>query len=195
MSRPADRFTALIDACCLAGALRRNMLLSLAEAEFYRVRWSDRIMDETARAIEAITGGEADLRRQIAAMERAFPEAKVEGFETLEKAIIAERPKDVGDAHVLAAAATGRAAVIVTDNLKDFPKEMLAPYGIEARSADDFIADCIEVDMASAMAALDRMRMRFRRPEFTWDAICRKAEVHGLHRSASMMREFSGRFE
>jgi hypothetical protein len=34
VSHFADRFTVLIDACCLAGALRRNMLLSLAEAGF-----------------------------------------------------------------------------------------------------------------------------------------------------------------
>lgn len=39
MSHFADRFTVLVDACCLAGALQRNMLLSLAEAEFYRIRW------------------------------------------------------------------------------------------------------------------------------------------------------------
>ncbi len=33
MSRYADRFTALLDACVLGGALRRNMLLSLAETD------------------------------------------------------------------------------------------------------------------------------------------------------------------
>lgn len=37
----ANRFTALIDACALAGALKRNLLLTLAEAEFFRLRWSD----------------------------------------------------------------------------------------------------------------------------------------------------------
>lgn len=35
MSHFADGFTVLIDACCVAGALRRNMLLSLAEVGFY----------------------------------------------------------------------------------------------------------------------------------------------------------------
>lgn len=38
MSRYADRFTALLDACVLGGALRRNMLLSLAEAGLFRPR-------------------------------------------------------------------------------------------------------------------------------------------------------------
>ena len=53
----ANRFTALIDACALAGALKRNLLLTLAEAEFFRLRWSDQILDETEAAIEAILTG------------------------------------------------------------------------------------------------------------------------------------------
>lgn len=50
----ANRYTALVDASSLAGALRRNLLLTLAEAEFFRVRWSRDIMDETQAAIEKI---------------------------------------------------------------------------------------------------------------------------------------------
>jgi hypothetical protein len=48
----ANRYTAFIDACTLASALRRNLLLTLAEAEFFRVRWSVQVLDETQRAIE-----------------------------------------------------------------------------------------------------------------------------------------------
>jgi hypothetical protein len=34
----ANRYTALIDACVLVSAPRRDLLLTLAEAEFFRVR-------------------------------------------------------------------------------------------------------------------------------------------------------------
>jgi hypothetical protein len=61
-------------------------------------------MDETARAIEKITEGKADPRKQVIAMNRAFPEATVEEFENLEKLIIQGSLRDEGDAHVLAAA-------------------------------------------------------------------------------------------
>ena len=195
MSHFADRFTVLIDACCLAGALRRNMLLSLAEAGFYRVRWSSKIMTETARAIEIITEGKADAQKQVNAMNRAFPEAIVDGFEAIEKAIIAYGLKDVNDAHVIAAAVMCNASVIVTDNLKDFPAQHLRPYGIEAKSADDFLADCIDLDKVQAMAALNRMRLRLKHPEFTWDAISQKVEAQGLTNSASLMQEFSEVFK
>lgn len=50
----ANRYTALVDACSLADALRRNLLLTLAEAEFFRLRWSENILSETERAIAEI---------------------------------------------------------------------------------------------------------------------------------------------
>jgi hypothetical protein len=45
-------FTALVDACTHTNTLKRNLLLSLAEAGFFRLRWSGRILDETEAAIE-----------------------------------------------------------------------------------------------------------------------------------------------
>lgn len=56
----ANRFTALADACVLAGALKRNLILSLAKADFFRVRWSQPILDETQKAIEEILVGKGD---------------------------------------------------------------------------------------------------------------------------------------
>jgi len=46
----------LVDACSLAPALIRNLLLSIAEAEFFRVRWSVEILDETQAVIAKILG-------------------------------------------------------------------------------------------------------------------------------------------
>ncbi len=60
----AKRFTALIDACALAGALKRNLLLTSAEAQFFRIRWSDKILDETEAAIEAILRAKGAQARQ-----------------------------------------------------------------------------------------------------------------------------------
>lgn len=50
----ANRFTAVVDACVLCSPLKRNVILSLAEAELFRVRWSDEILDETEKAIEIL---------------------------------------------------------------------------------------------------------------------------------------------
>jgi len=50
----ANRFVAVIDACSLVCALDRNIMLSLAEAELFRVRWSSEILDETKITLDKI---------------------------------------------------------------------------------------------------------------------------------------------
>lgn len=163
-----NRFTAILDANVLGGALTRNMLLSLAEADLFRPRWSERILDETERAIANITGGIADTRRQRAKIEKAFPDGTVTGFEVFEGTL---NLPDSDDNHVLAAAIGTSAAVIVTDNLKDFPAAALEPHSIEARSADGFIADVIDLNPDQATDALRRMRERLSNPALDADAL------------------------
>src|SRR3712207_5236480 len=110
----ANRFTVLVDACSLARVLERNLLLSLAEAAFFRVRWTAQILDETERAIAGMFArrGFADAaeraRRARSAMERAFPEARVTGYEALIDGLKTGLP-DLNDAHVIAAAVKTRA--------------------------------------------------------------------------------------
>jgi len=188
----ANRFTALTDACALAGTLKRNLLLTLAEAEFFRVRWSVEILDETERAICRILEGKsvADAtdraHRARLAMERAFEEACVGDLEAMMPAV-AGLP-DPNDAHILAAALKTQAAVIVTDNLKDFPQHVLAPLNLEARSADAFIADTIALDPGRAVAAVRRMRLRLKRPEKTAEALLVDMEVEGLVETVDILR-------
>ena len=118
----ANRFTIVVDACSLVDALGRNMILSLAQADFFRLRWSAAILDETERALAKIfeTRGHADPKclayRQRRAMETAFEEAAVTGFERLVPCL--SGLPDGNDAHVIAAALKTRASVIVTENLQ-----------------------------------------------------------------------------
>jgi predicted nucleic acid-binding protein len=191
----ANRFTALIDACSLASTLKRNLLLTLAEAEFFRVRWSAQILDETERAIArmAMAKGYADAAQRGAhartAMERAFEDAAVGDFEPLLGACA--RLPDPGDAHVLAAAMKTQAAMIVTENLRDFPAEVLGPLNIEAKSADAFLADTINLDVGRAVAALRIMRERFSRPALTPDELLLKMEAEGLSETVDVLRAHS----
>lgn len=187
----ANRYTALVDACTLASVWRRNLLLSLAEAEFFRVRWSEEILSETERALASMFQArgrddpKASASQSISAMRRAFPEANVEGYRELE--IIALELPDAGDAHVLAAAIHTQAQTIVTENLKDFPSAVLAPRGIEAKNADAFIADTIALEEGRAIAALRRMRERLKRPEMTPGELIKALEANNLLETASVL--------
>jgi predicted nucleic acid-binding protein len=194
----ANRYTALIDACVLARVLPRNLLLTLAEAGFFRVRWSGPVLDETRRAIakllQAQSGSAADAEaiaaEQVRRMEAAFEEAMVTDFD-MHLATSSILP-DPNDTHVLAAAVKAQAAAIVTDNLKDFPRAILAAFGLEARSADDFIADTIALDEGRAVAALREMRERFRKPDLSADQLLVKMEAAGLIASVDTLRPHVG---
>lgn len=188
----ANRFTALIDACTLADTLKRNLLLTLAEAGFFRLRWSGPILDETEAAIDGILRkkGRADAadraKRARASMEAAFEDAMVTDFDIFLPA--AAGLPDPDDAHVVAAAIKTQAAMIVTENLKDFPAAILATLDMEAKSADEFIADTIALDEGRAVAAIRRMRERFEKPEMTAEALLLSMEATGLVEAVNLLR-------
>ncbi len=52
---------------------------------------------------------------------------------------IIRMPNDPKDRHVLAAAVVCKAQVIVTQNLRHFPQEVLAPFEVETQSPDEFL--------------------------------------------------------
>lgn len=118
-------------------------------------------------------------------MKAAFPEALVEDFELFQT--MTYGLPDTNDEHVLAAAITTQAQALVTENLADFPKSLLGPLAIEARSADDFIADTIALEEGRAVAAINRMRLRLVRPEMSPDEMLRSFEAHGLMETASVL--------
>jgi predicted nucleic acid-binding protein len=188
----ANRYTAFIDACALAGALQRNLMLTLAEAEFFRVRWSEKVLDETQTAIEAIVAKKGDpdparaAIRARGAMEQAFEDAMVEDFEDF-LALCGGLP-DKKDAHVLAAALKTKADVLVTDNVKHFPPGQLAAFGVAVRTADEFIADTIMLDEGRAVPALRRMRERFLKPNLTADELLLRMEAVGLTETVDVLR-------
>lgn len=89
----------------------------------------------------------------------------------------------------LAAAITGHADAIVTWNEKDFPREVLDPFGIEVQSPDEFVLNQLMLEKITALAALKRMRERWaRRPH---DAIALVALLgkRGLPQTAAHLRD------
>jgi hypothetical protein len=190
----ANRYTALVDSCSLAGVLQRNLILTLAEAEFFRLRWSSRILDDAEKAISRIhdrRGREDHLAlaaRQRANMEAAFEDAMVLNFDDFTPS--EEGWPDKDDLHVVAAALKTQASVIVTENLKHFPEGKMRALNVEVRSADDFIADTIELDAPRAVAAIRRMRERFKKPEKTGEALLIDMDAASLTATVDALRDY-----
>src|SRR5271170_3744793 len=103
MSLPSQD-TALLDANVLHPMPLCDLLLRLGLADFYRLLWSEEILNETERSIlRRFPSKDKDLiHRRIRTMAAAFPGAMVEGYEIL---LPKPKVKALGkDAHVLAAA-------------------------------------------------------------------------------------------
>jgi predicted nucleic acid-binding protein len=187
MSDRADPFSIVVDANVLAGALTRNIILSLAEAGFFRPYWSFRILDEFERYCAERTGSAENAKRQRGRIEAAFPEAIVTSLQTVEEGLSLPDPDD---RHVLAAAIKAKAEVIVTENVRDFPARELKLHDIEILTLDQFVADILDLAGPEAVAALRVMRERFKNPEITAEALILKVETLGMSETANFLTEY-----
>lgn len=84
---------------------------------------------------------------------RALPDAMVRGYESLIEGLSLP---DFDDRHVLTAAIKAAAQVIVTVYLKNFPDSALTPFGIEAKSPDDFLLDQFHISESVVRSAVLR---------------------------------------
>ena len=167
-------------------------MLTLAEAEFFRLRWSREVLAETQAAIEKIRLGKGHqdaAEKAVTArsqLEEAFEEAMVSDFGDFLP--MCARLPDSKDMHVLAAALKTQAATIVTENLKDFPESILGPLNVEAKSGDAFLADTIALETGRAGAAIREMRIRLKKPEMTAEELLLQMEARGLTDSVDVLK-------
>jgi predicted nucleic acid-binding protein len=134
----------------------------------FRARWSEQIHEEWKRNL---LKNRPDLTREqldrtSALMDRAIPDGLVVGYEALIPGLALP---DTDDRHVLAAAIRCNASVIVTFNQKDFPDDILAPFGIEAQHPDEFIENLFDLDQAAVVAAAQRQRALLKNPPMDVD--------------------------
>jgi predicted nucleic acid-binding protein len=167
---------AILDACVIFPASLRDTLLDAAAAGLFRVHWSDEILEELRRNLvirRSIAHDKA--QRLIDALQAAFPEARVIGYQSL----IPVMTNDPKDRHVVAAALGAGAQVIVTSNLRDFPQSALAPFDIEALSPDAFLMNLFVPEPRLMTKLVKAQAARLRNPpmsvEQVLDALSRHA--------------------
>jgi predicted nucleic acid-binding protein len=137
-------FTVVLDACVLVPVTAADTLLRLAEREMYRPVWSERILDEAKRTIARLHPelSAEQIEYRFGCMAKAFQDASVSGWESLEGSIVLP---DENDRHVVACALVAGADAIVTNNVRDFPDKALAPLSIEVIRLDDFLLDIFDL--------------------------------------------------
>lgn len=118
-------------------------------------------------------------------MDRHTTDALVVGYEDL---IPTLQLPDQGDRHVLAAAIRGGADVIVTANLKDFPREVLATYGMEAQHPDEFVVHLLSLAPDRVPEAAQDHWVSLKNPPKTESEYLQSLERQGLLHTVSILR-------
>lgn len=179
--------TVVYDACVLYPAALRDLLMRLAVAGLCRARWTEEILDEVFKNLQAARPDLDPLRLAMtrSRMCEAVAECLVTGHSELIPAL--ELP-DADDRHVLAAAIHCGARVIVTDNVKDFPAVALDPHGLDALTADEFVGDLIELAPDSVLEAVRRQAAALKNPPSTIEMLLDKLARQGLERSVGKLR-------
>ena len=151
----------LYDANLLYPFHLRNLFVQLGVHHIVAPRWTDAIHDEWIDGL--CRDGRATRERLLRTrdiMKRVLPEADVRGYEHRIDGLVLPGP---ADRHVLAAAIEAGAGVILGFNLRDFPPEVLAPYGIVAQHPDAFLCALHASDPDAIVDVIDAARLNLSR--------------------------------
>lgn len=153
----------VLDACVLYPANLRDTLLRFAERGLYDVHWSDDILNELERSLLRSELSPASVTYVLTEMQHHFPEAKITGYQSL----VASMTCDPKDRHVLASAVRGKVSVIVTFNLKDFPRAALDPYAVDVIHPDDFLLGLLYLKPSEVIDEIIQQAVTNKRPPNT----------------------------
>jgi predicted nucleic acid-binding protein len=167
-------FRVFLDANVLFPVAVRDTLLRAAQAGLLQPYWSDQVLEEVRRnLVRQGRCSEQMAGKQVAVIQRAFPDSLVTGYEPLE----ASMTNDPGDRHVVAAAVLAQAQVIVTNNLKHFREKDLPP-SMKAQSADDFLRHLFDLSPRVLREVLRQQAADKKKPPLTLEQL-----LEGLARS------------
>lgn len=140
----------LIDACVLYPTVMREMVLGVAGAGFFEPIWSERILEEWARAaVKLGPTGETQARGEIALLRAKWPKATQPAAPGVAQRLWLP---DENDIHVLAVAVDAGADAIMTLNAKDFPRGTLAEEGLDRVDPDSYLMRFWAQDSARVQA-------------------------------------------
>lgn len=148
----------VLDACVLYPPILRDVLLGVADAGLYAPLWSERILEEWARATRKL-GPAAEAQARLAAMQArgAYPRALLAAAPAIEARLVLP---DDNDRHVLATAIAGGAEAILTFNAADFPRHVLAAEHVARRDPDGFLWELWSHHPEAVGAAVEAARVR-----------------------------------
>ncbi|MEL0637173.1 PIN domain-containing protein [Marinomonas sp. TI.3.20] len=166
----------LLDANVLYSQPLRMMLLNLVNLDECSTQmfWTEKIDAEWSDALNRKhPEGRDSVIRQVQSIKASFFDRYVLDYEPLMDQL--ELP-DPDDRHVLAAAIKTGCNIIATDNIKDFPAELLAEYGIRTMTRDELMCFLFTNEKGSVIKALDNFARVHKDPKLTVEDLLIKLE-------------------
>jgi len=162
----------------------RQMLVGAAREGAFIPLWSARIIEEWQRAVIKLgPDGVAQAGAEAALLGVDWPNAQVTWPSSLEARLWLPDPADT---HVLAAAISGSADVIVTLNSKDFPRQILAEEGLSRSDPDALLYGIWQASpdmMAQVASGVLAEARRLSGDDWTLRALLKKARLPRLAKS------------
>jgi len=188
-----DRFTVFFDANIFFSAAQTDLVMELYLQGLFRAKWSYRVHQEWITALlrekPHLLLESLEKRRDM--MNQNAGDCLVTGFETTIESLTLPDPDD---RHVLAAAIHAGAGLIVTSNLKNFPKETLSSYGIQAQSLDNFVIDLFDLNYKAVLKAAKLHRAKLKNPPKDQYEYLESLDRQGLLQFVNALEEYLGFF-
>lgn len=122
----------------------RDYFLYVADAGAIEIHWSQQILDEMSRNLRTRLGiGLVDTDR-LEELMNDFIEYALIDVNPTDVAAVDTVEMDSGDRHVLAAALSADADILLTDNTKHFPQAWMTDHGIELLRSGEFLVRLAE---------------------------------------------------
>jgi len=172
-----------VDTNVLFPASLADLMLSAAEYGLFELVYSDHLLDEIQRVLVDNKGlAPANAQRFIDEICATFPNGRITAS-TYENAADSWTGPDEADLMHLAAATCSGAAVLVTNNTRDF-EPSTPPAGVTkptVMTADEFFCslldDGFDEDLVNVIIGMISAN---RRPPQTWDAMMQRLATVGL---------------
>ena len=150
----------LADANILFSRTLRDYFLYAAHAGAIEIHWSQQVLDEMSRNLRARLGLEPADTARLEALMNDFIEYALVDVDPTDVATVEEVEMDAHDRHVLAAALSAEADILLTHNIKHFPRSWMVEHGLELLSAGELLVRLVE-QFPDRIRAAHAMTLRY----------------------------------
>jgi predicted nucleic acid-binding protein len=129
----------LADANILYSRTLRDYVLYAADEGAIEIHWSQDILDEMSRNLQENLGFSREDTTRLTELMNDYIEYALIDVERADLATVEHVEIDAKDRHVLAAAISADADILLTENTKHFPRDWMTDHGIELMDAGELL--------------------------------------------------------